>query len=225
MPLAPIGARARLVRDPQNFAAGLLLIGFAAIGWIGSSDLEVGRLTAIGPGLIPRFLMVCLAGFGLFLAAGACMRREGYTVGLADFSGVLLIAALAAAALVIGTVLPTAPGDWPPAAFAFCIMYLAVMAGLVVLAVRRSTFLDRSGLRGPVFVVGGILAFALTVRSAGLLVAGPLLAVISGAAAPDTRFGELLLFAIGVTLLSIGLFRYVLQLPMPVLIIPGVIYL
>lgn len=218
------GIRRLPVRDPQNFVAGLVLIGFAAVGWLGTADLEVGRLTAIGPGLVPRFLMACLAGFGLLLAAAACLHREGARIGLADFSGVLLIAALAAAAFALGGVI-SAPEDWSPVVFAFCVMYLAVMVVLVVLAAQRSTFLDRSGLRGPVFVVGGILAFALTVRSAGLLVAGPLLAVISGAAAADTRFGELIVFAIGVTLISIALFRYLLQLPMPVLVIPGLLYL
>ncbi|MBP2150973.1 tripartite tricarboxylate transporter TctB family protein [Xanthobacter flavus] len=224
MDVSPSHARRALVRDPQNLAAGLVLFGFAVVGWIGSADLEVGRLTAMGPGLVPRFLMLCLAGFGLFLAANACFQ-DGPRIALADFSGTLVIVALAAAAAGIGAILPEGPFGWPSAGFAFCVLYLAVMVVLVILAAGRSTFLDRSGLRGPVFVVGGILAFALTVRSAGLLVAGPLLAMISGAAASDTRFGELILFAIGMTLVSIGLFRYLLQLPMPVLVIPGVLYL
>lgn len=215
--------RAR-IRDPQNFAGGLILMAFAAVAWFGSAGLEVGRLTAMGPGLIPAFLTACLAGFGLFLSVGACLQ-DGMRIHVADFSGVVVIAAMAAAAFAFGALIPDAPQGWPPAAFAFCLMYLALMVALVILATRRSTFLDRSGLRGPVFVIGGILAFALTVRSAGLLVAGPLLAVISGAAAADTRFGELIVFAIGMTAVSIALFRYLLQLPMPILIIPGVIYL
>ncbi|MEP9352530.1 tripartite tricarboxylate transporter TctB family protein [Xanthobacter sp. KR7-65] len=219
------GTSRAFVRDPQNFVAGLVLIGFAAIGWAGTSGLDVGHMGAMGPGLVPRFLTLCLAAFGVFLAATACFHREGTRIGPADFSGVLLVAAIAAASLAVGSVLPAAPDGIPPAAFAFGILYLAVMIGLVILAARRSTFLDRSGLRGPIFVVGGIIAFALTVRSVGLLVAGPLLAIISGAAAPDTKFGELLLFAVGMTAVSIALFRYLLQLPMPVLVIPGVLYL
>lgn len=224
MDASPSRARRPLVRDPQNLAAGLVLIGFAVMGWIGSADLEVGRLTAMGPGLVPRFLMVCLAGFGLFLAANACFQ-DGPRILLPDFSGVLVIGALGTLAVGIGAIMPEGPLGWPPAGFAFCVLYLALMVGLVILAAGRTTFLDRSGLRGPVFVVGGILAFALTVRSAGLLVAGPMLAIISGAAAADTKFGELILFAIGMTLVSIGLFRYLLQLPLPVLVIPGFLYL
>ncbi|MFG1298274.1 tripartite tricarboxylate transporter TctB family protein [Xanthobacter sp. V3C-3] len=224
MDLTPPRVRASLIRDPQNFAAGLVLIGFAVVGWLGTSDLDVGRLTAMGPGLVPRFLVVCLTCFGLFMCVNACFQ-DGARIELADFSGVLVILALGAAALGIASLLPQAPFGWPAVGFVFCVLYLALMVVLVILAARRSTFLDRSGLRGPVFVIGGIIAFALTVRSAGLLVAGPLLAIISGAAASDTRFGELILYAIGMTLVSIGLFRYLLQLPMPVLVIPGVLYL
>jgi hypothetical protein len=99
---------------------------------------------------------------------------------------------------------------------------------LVALLVFNSThrgWLDRSGLRGPLFLVGGLLAFALTVRSLGLLVAAPLLALISGAASAETRFGELVVFAIVMTALCIGVFKYALNLPMPALVIPGLIYI
>ncbi len=50
-------------------------------------------------------------------------------------------------------------------------------------------------------------------------------AMVSGAASPETRPKELILFAIVVTALSIGLFRYVLNLPIPILIIPGILVL
>ncbi|TCT03284.1 hypothetical protein [Aquabacter spiritensis] len=223
-PPRPRSSRAA-VRDPQNLAAGLVLLGFAGLAWIASAGLEMGTLFVMGPGLVPRVLTLCLAAFGLFLCASAVVQ-DGMPVRLADFSAVLLIAALIAAAAAAGSLLPGgAVIGLPPAAFVFCLLYLVVMVALAVLCVRRSTWLDRSGLRGPVFVIGGVIAFALTVRSAGLLVSGPLLALISGAAAPDTRFGELVVFAIAVTLLSVGLFKYVLQLPVPALIIPGIVYL
>jgi len=47
--------------------------------------------------------------------------------------------------------------------------------------------------------------------------------VVSGAASPDTRLRELLIFAVLMTAASVGLFRYVLHLPIPILIIPGVL--
>jgi hypothetical protein len=50
-------------------------------------------------------------------------------------------------------------------------------------------------------------------------------AMISGAASPETRPKELIAFALVVTALSIALFRYVLNLPIPILIVPGVLVL
>jgi putative tricarboxylic transport membrane protein len=85
--------------------------------------------------------------------------------------------------------------------------------------------LGRWPLRGPLFIFLAVAAFALSVRTVGLAVAGPLVAMISGAAAPETRPKELILFALVVTALSIGLFRYVLNLPIPILIIPGILVL
>jgi hypothetical protein len=85
--------------------------------------------------------------------------------------------------------------------------------------------LGRWPLRGPLFIFLAVAAFALTIRTVGLAVAGPLVAMISGAASPETRPRELILFALLVTALSIGLFRYVLNLPIPILIIPGILVL
>lgn len=107
----------------------------------------------------------------------------------------------------------------------------AVLIGLVGLLVAANAFmvpgpaLQRWSFRGPFFICLGLVAFALTIRSVGLVVAGPLVAVISGGASPETRFKEILVFGIAVTAFSIGLFKYVLNLPIPVLIIPGVLVL
>ncbi|MDJ1157951.1 tripartite tricarboxylate transporter TctB family protein [Chelatococcus sp. SYSU_G07232] len=103
---------------------------------------------------------------------------------------------------------------------------IAVLIGLCGAALVAVSFvkdgdpLERWHLRGPFFVCLGILAFAFTIRSVGLAVAGPLVAIVSGVASPETRLRELLAFALVVTAFCIGLFRYVLNLPLPVLIIP-----
>jgi Tripartite tricarboxylate transporter TctB family len=85
--------------------------------------------------------------------------------------------------------------------------------------------LGRWPVRGPIFVFLGVAAFALSIRAVGLAVAGPLVAMISGAASPETRPKELIAFALVVTALSVVLFRYVLNLPIPILIVPGVLVL
>jgi hypothetical protein len=72
-------------------------------------------------------------------------------------------------------------------------------------------------LRGIIFALGGIVAFAATVRPFGLLVAGPLAMLISSMADPDTRPLEILIFTACMTVGCYLLFKVVLHLPIPVL--------
>lgn len=156
------GSSRHFIRGPQNFAAGLSLIGLAIFALWASSDLSQGTLRAMGPGMLPRTIAILI---------GLC-----------------------GAALV------------------------------VVSFFKEGEPLERWHLRGPFFVCIALLAFAATVRTVGLAVAGPLLAILSGFASPETRIKELIVFAIAMTAFSVALFKYGLNLPIPVLIIPGVIY-
>jgi hypothetical protein len=156
-------ARPRRVRSPQDLVAGMSLVVVALFALWAASDLEVGTLRSMGPGMLPRAAALLVGAMGLLIA-------------------------------LLAFVLPgEALGRWP--------------------------------VRGPVFLILGVVAFALTIRTVGLAVAGPLVALVSGAASPETRPRELLLFAVAITVFCIGLFRYALNLPIPVLIIPGYVTL
>jgi putative tricarboxylic transport membrane protein len=72
-------------------------------------------------------------------------------------------------------------------------------------------------LRGTIFVLGAIMAFAATVRPLGLLVAGPLSMLLSSMADPDTRPMEIIAFTAFMTTGCYLLFKVVLNLPIPVL--------
>jgi putative tricarboxylic transport membrane protein len=106
------------------------------------------------------------------------------------------------------------------------IALLVALAGVVLIAVsfaRTGDPLGRLSLRAPLFITLGVVAFALTIRSPGLAVAGPLVALIGGAASPETRYKELAVFAVAITAVCVVLFRYLLHLPIPILFIPGVV--
>ena len=90
---------------------------------------------------------------------------------------------------------------------------------------KTEEWLTATGLRGPFFVVAGILAFAITIRMFGLVIAGPLAMVIGGFATPEVREKEILIFAAVLTAFCVGLFRYLLNLPIPILILPGVVHI
>ena len=70
-----------------------------------------------------------------------------------------------------------------------------------------------------------VLAFALTIRTPGLAVAGPLVVMVSGGASPETRWRELAIYAVVITVACVLLFRTLLRLPVPILVIPGVFVL
>ena len=144
-----------------------------------------------------------------------------------DFAAGVSLVALSAFALwasadlVQGRLGALGPGMLPRA--------IAVLLGLVGAALVAGSFvwkgdpLARLSLRGPLFVVLGVVGFALTVRSPGLVVAGPLVVMVSGAASPETRYRELVVFALVITAFCVGLLRYVLHLPVPILVLPGLV--
>jgi putative tricarboxylic transport membrane protein len=127
------------------------------------------------------------------------------------------------AGLDAGTLRAVGPGMVPRA--------VAVLVGIAGLGLSAASFVKRGeplarwAMRAPVFVTLGVVAFGLTIRSPGLAVAGPLVVLVGGAASPETRPRELAIFAAAVTAFCIGLFRYALGLPIPVLHIPGVVTL
>ena len=96
--------------------------------------------------------------------------------------------------------------------------------------------LERWHLRGPVFVLGAVLVFAVFIRGStltlggfaglptvasvkvpalGLIVAGPLAVMFSSFAAKDTRPLEVVIFSVVMTLLCGLLFKELLSLPIP----------
>jgi putative tricarboxylic transport membrane protein len=134
---------------------------------------------------------------------------------------VALFALWASSPLPAGTLRSVGPGLMPRAV-GVVILVLGLALSVVAL-VRGGEPLGRWPLRGPVFVALAVVAFSLTIRSVGLVLAGPVVVLVSGAASTETRPVELLVFALVMTAFCIGLFKFALGLPIPVLIIPGVV--
>ena len=85
------------------------------------------------------------------------------------------------------------------------------MAGLLPNAER----LQPGTWRGPIFVLGAVIMFAMSVRTLGLAIAGPLAVIISAFADKDSRPVEVLVFAAIMSVGCIALFKYALRLPIP----------
>ena len=142
------------VRSPQEFAAGLFLIALAAIAFWQAADLSLGTMRQLGPGMLPRILIICTALCGVAL--------------------------------------------------------------LVLSFVHDGSPLERWGLRGPLFVLGAIVLFGLTIRPLGLAVAGPLVVIVGSFASDESRIVETTIFAVVITVFCLLLFKALLTLPIPV---------
>ncbi len=130
-------------------------------------------------------------------------------------------ALLASRELEAGTLRSVGPGALPRG---LALLVLAGGVGFTIAAlIRGGERLGRWPLRGAVFITLALVAFAVTIRSVGLSLAGPAVVMVSGAASSETRPVELAIFALVLTAACIALFRFALGLPIPVLIIPGVV--
>lgn len=148
--------------------------------------------------------------------------RPGLIKSSQDLAGGLFLLALAAfgffgtSNLKFGTLGGMGPGLLPKV-----ISVLVAGFGLLLIVesmVVRGSAMQRWSLRGPVFVLGAALMFALTVRPLGLVVAGPLAVLISSFADKGLNPGrlfEMLIFAAILTVFCVGLFKYALGLPIP----------
>lgn len=157
-------------------------------------------------------------------------RHRGPVRAPQSLAGGLLLIALAALALWLtrdlnqGTLNAMGPAMLP--------RWLAVAVGLSGLALLAFAFLkegdrlERWSLRGPVFVIGAILAFAVTIRGyafgslvipgLGMLVAGPLAIILGGFATSEARLRDLVILALSLTPFCMVLFGDLLNLPIPV---------
>jgi hypothetical protein len=172
------------------------------------------------------------------------MSREGSSRGLVksplDVAGGVFLLALAALGFAGGFNLPT--GTLSGIGSGLLPKSVAVLIGAfgVLLIVQGllsdGDRLEQWHLRGPVFVLGAVLVFALVIRGStlnfggilgipvlasvkipglGLIVAGPLSVVIASLGEKSTRPLEIVIFAIVMTVLSGILFKELLNLPIP----------
>ena len=124
-----------------------------------------------------------------------------------------IVALWGGAGLSTGSLGQIGPGMWPRALAA-----LTVLGGVGLFVgafFAPGAGLERWGLRGPLFVLGAAVVFALTIRPLGLSVAAPAAVLISALASRESRWIEAVVFAVIMTVLCVGLFKFALGLPIP----------
>ena len=187
---------------------GILCLVLAAIGFAGTYiGLPFGWPPAVSAGL-------AVTGVGLLIGSTVNLKAPQ------DFAGGIFIIVLATIGIVASlnlnfkTTTGVGPGMMPRATG----MMLVAMGLILVINsfFVRGEGLDRWSIRGMIFVLGSALMFGWTVRPLGLVVAGPLAVVISAFADRDTRWIEVITFAVVMTFACISLFSWGLKLPIPI---------
>jgi putative tricarboxylic transport membrane protein len=99
-------------------------------------------------------------------------------------------------------------------------MFATLLLGLGVAITVVGIVSDGPGVahyswRGPLFVMAGILFFAMAIRPLGLIVSGLATFLISALGSDETRWVEAVVVGVCLTIGCAFLFPYILGLPMP----------
>ncbi|HEY5794525.1 MAG TPA: tripartite tricarboxylate transporter TctB family protein [Bosea sp. (in: a-proteobacteria)] len=78
------------IRSTQDMAAGLFMILLAGLALVLSSDLPLGTLRQIGPGMLPKSFAVICAGLGLMLCLSS-LRFNGEKLSGWSWRGVIFV--------------------------------------------------------------------------------------------------------------------------------------
>jgi Tripartite tricarboxylate transporter TctB family len=133
-----------------------------------------------------------------------------------------LVAWTSAQGLDFGTLAEIGPGLFPVALAVILLVLSLCLVGFGVFK-RTETFdvPNATAWRSLLAILAALVAFALTIKGTGftpaLGVTGatPLAILTAGFASSETRWRDLLLFAIVLTAFCAGLFRFLLGLPLP----------
>jgi putative tricarboxylic transport membrane protein len=205
---APSGSMTRVeeARRRYNLFGGLMLTAASLVLLLTSFLLHNPVPLTV------RAAIIIFGAVGIAISAGLLRVRNPQDV----YGGMALIL-LSLIAFVASNDLPGMRGfafgpGTAPRLFAFALALLSlgvVVGGLLVAGPDVSAY----KLRGVIFIIGAILAFAATIRPLGLVTASFATMIVCAAAADDVKWRESLIVAAVITAFCAVLFPYGLNLP------------
>jgi putative tricarboxylic transport membrane protein len=197
-----------LIRSPQDFYGGLVLVGIAAFALWAGSDLPGMRGFAFGPGTAPRMFAYGLMGLGVaVMLTGLLMDgppEEPFSMS-GPLGGAVLVVVLIPMTIYASRIGKTIPGIAPDVVLAA--LEIPVLIGLALLVMRFAP-------RGPVLITCATLIFAISVRPLGLVISSYITLVVAAHATEEVRRVETLIWAAVLTLFCALLFPWGLNLPL-----------
>ena len=204
----PSGEWTRSAQDQRQYN----LIGGAILAVAGLTLLATSFLLQNPVPLTVRASVIIFAAVGIAISAGLLRVQNPQDV----YGGMALIL-LSLVAFVASNDLPGMRGfafgpGTAPRLFAGLLGLLSlgvVVGGLLTVGPQVTGY----KIRGVVFIIGSILAFAASIRPLGLVIASFATMVICAAAAEDVKWRETIVVAVVVTAFCSILFPYGLNLP------------
>jgi putative tricarboxylic transport membrane protein len=189
-----------------DFVGGLTLLALAAI------LLATSFLLQNPVPLTVRGAIVIFGAVGVAVSMGLLRVQNPQ-----DFYGGMALILLSLIAFVASNDLPGMRGfafgpGTAPRLFAFTLALLS-LAVVVTGLLSKGPHVTAYNMRGVVFILGSILAFAATIRPLGLIIASFSCIVICAAAADDIKWRETVIWAAVLTAFCAFLFPYGLNLP------------
>jgi putative tricarboxylic transport membrane protein len=166
--------------------------------------------------LLPLAVMVARSR-GTFSDERPAPRPPAFIPNPQDFFGGLALLAIALIAWRATRELPGQQGFafGPGTAPRLFILLLALNASAIILTgLFSGATLERFHIRGPLVITAGVLVFAATIRTLGLIPSTFLLVLVSSAATDEVKWVQTVIWGVVLAIFCAVLFPYVLNLPM-----------
>ena len=185
------------IRNFQDFYAGLMFAVIGGLTMFLAKSYDLGTAANMGPGFFPYYLGALLGIIGAILLIKAVGRSTDENARASVKPLVVF------AAIMLFSVIGVAAGLTPKAALA-----AGIVAGCVL-----SIFI---GMKSMGLILLAVTLFGLLVKGLGIIFSLVLLIVLASLASHEAKAKEIIASIIFMSILSVGVFIYGLNLQMPI---------
>jgi hypothetical protein len=185
------------IKNYQDFYAGLMFAIFGGLTMYLAKSYDLGTGANMGPGYFPYYLGALLAILGAILL----IKSIGKSVD--DSAPVSVKPLLVFVAIMLFSIAGVAVDLTPKASLA-----AGIVAGCVL-----SIFI---GMQTLGLVLGAVTLFGLLVKGLGIVLSLALLMVLASLASHEAKAKEIIASIIFMSILSVGVFIYGLNLQLPI---------
>ena len=185
------------IKNYQDFYAGLMFAVFGGVTMYLANGYNLGTGANMGPGYFPYYLGALLAALGAILLIKSIGKPDGENVKVSIKPLVVF------GAIMLFSMAGVAFGLSPKASLTAGIIAGCVLAFLI-------------GMQTMGLILGSVTLFGLLVKGLGIVLSIALLMILASLASHEAKVKEVVASIIFMSILSVGVFIYGLNLQIPV---------